>query len=66
MRLPSEAQADVRDVPLHLLVVVDPHLAPDLGVGLLADGQLLGFAHQVELALPGHGIGGAGHREGEG
>jgi hypothetical protein len=62
VRLPCEAQADVRDVPLHFLIVVDAHLPSDLGVGLLPDGELLGFAHQVELALAGDGVGGASHR----
>ena len=47
------------DVALQLGVVVDAHLAADLGVLLLADGQLLGLAQQRHLLLAGHRIGGA-------
>jgi hypothetical protein len=63
--LAGQAHADVRDVALQLLVVVDAHFTPDFRVRLLADGQLLGLAHQAELFLARDRVRGAGDRQAE-
>ena len=59
----GEPQADAAHVLLQLRIVVDAHLRADLGVRLLAERDLLRFAHQRELALPGHGVRGTGRAQ---
>ena len=52
----GELQADAAHVLLQRRVLVDPYLGFYLGVGFAAQGDLLGLAHQRELALAGDGV----------
>ena len=65
MRLARELLADLADVSLQRGIVVDAHLPADLGVLLLADRQLFGFAEQRHLLLAGDGIGRARRADGD-
>src|SRR5207249_9428706 len=47
------------DVLLQRAIVVNPHLVPDVGIGLPADRNFLLLAHQRELAFAGRRISGA-------
>src|SRR5690606_34931639 len=47
----GQPPAHARDVLLERGVVVDAHLLLDLRMGLLSQRDLLGLAHEVELAL---------------
>ena len=64
--LTDETIEDLRDVALKGRVVVDAHLAADLGVLLLADRQFLRFAEHGDLLLARDRVGGAGARESDG
>ena len=55
--------ADAGHVALQLVVVVDAHLATDLGVATAADLDLLGLADEGDLALTGDRVGRAGGGE---
>jgi hypothetical protein len=55
--------ADAAHVALHLVVVVDAHLAPDLGVATPSDLDLFRFADKRDFALSGDRIRGAGRGE---
>jgi hypothetical protein len=52
----GELHADAADVGLQIGVVIDAHLLLHLRIGLLAGGNFLRLAHQIDLALAGGGI----------
>ncbi len=65
LRCLCQPQADIRHVPLQLRIVVQPHLAADFPVVLLAELDLLRLAHERELPLAGGGVGGTGREQDE-
>ena len=59
VRARGHPEPDLADVLLQLVVVVQPHLAAYLLVGLTPQRDLLGLRHHDELARPGDWIPGA-------
>src|SRR5262245_19629644 len=66
MRLLGQALTDLLHVALQLRIVILPHLAANLDVLLLTDGELFCLAHHRDLLLACPRIGGAPPREHEG
>ena len=60
LRRGSELLAEVVDIGLPLLVRILAERRENLGFGLAAHGDLLGLAHEGELAFAGGGVEGAG------